>query len=71
MTGIYLRCDTCGATLGGEEVERQKERGLSYGEWPKLQDAARQRGWTGPLTRESNEDRCPLCSTTSPQEKAG
>lgn len=66
MTGIYLRCDKCGATLGGEEVDRSSSRGLSYGEAHKLQEEARRRGWTGPLTWDSNQDRCPKCS--GPQE---
>jgi hypothetical protein len=61
MTGIYLKCDKCGKTLGGEEVTT-KERGLHWGEWQTLKAAASQLGWTGPLTIESNEDRCPECS---------
>lgn len=61
MTGIYLKCDKCGATLGGEEVTTATN-GLHWSHWPQLQAAARERGWTGPLTRESDSDRCPECS---------
>lgn len=61
MTGIYLRCDKCGATLGGEQVTRH-ERGLHWSETSTLADEARRLGWTGALTRESNSDLCPACS---------
>lgn len=61
MTGIYLKCDKCGKTLGGEDVTTA-ERGLHWSQWPQLQEAARKLGWTGPLTRESNTDKCPECS---------
>ena len=65
MTGVYLRCDKCRATLGVEQVITSRElpiRPMST-DVRELIDAARQRGWTGPLARESNdEDRCPACS---------
>jgi hypothetical protein len=59
MSGIYLRCDKCGATLSGEDVV---PGGLHWSQCPKLQEAARERGWTGPLTRESDSDLCPECT---------
>lgn len=61
MTGIYLRCDACGATLGGEQVSSARN-GLHWSHSPALVKAARELGWTGPLSRESNDDRCPRCS---------
>lgn len=61
MTGIYLRCDKCGATLGGEEVT-DASNGLHWSQYSVLLDAARKLGWTGPLTRQSNSDMCPECS---------
>jgi hypothetical protein len=58
MYGIYLRCDNCNATLGGETFDPPLDR------WDeqKLRDEARRQGWTGLLTRESAHDRCPACS---------
>lgn len=61
MTGIYLRCDECGATLGGEEVTTA-EQGLRWSQWRALQKAARELGWTGPLDWSSESDKCPTCS---------
>ena len=61
MTGIYLKCDKCGATLGGEEVTSD-QKGLHWSHFKRLQKAARDLGWTGPLDRESNSDLCPECS---------
>jgi hypothetical protein len=58
MYGIYLKCDSCGATLGGEIFDPP----LTRWEDKKLQAKARELGWTGPLTRESDKDRCPSCS---------
>ena len=61
MTGIYLKCDKCGATLGGEEVTRDRN-GLHWSHFKRLQEAARLLGWTGALDRDSNSDLCPECS---------
>lgn len=69
MPGIYLRCDSCGATLSGHEVS-DKPRGLHWSEAEKLREAARALGWTGPLTRESNSDKCPACSARPVLERA-
>lgn len=62
MPGIYLKCDQCGKTLGGEEATN-RWHGLNWCGEHILQDYARSIGWTGPLTSESNSDRCPKCTT--------
>ena len=56
--GIYIRCDSCGKTIGGEECG---ENGLLWNQSHKLQQFAMSKGWTGDLTRESNNDKCPEC----------
>lgn len=61
MTGIYLRCDGCGATLGGEQVS-PRPQGLGWADEAALRARARELGWTGPLTRSSGTDLCPGCS---------
>lgn len=57
--GINLRCDCCGAKFianpdvgkgGGKEAEDELRR--------QAVDA----GWTGPMTRESDTDKCRACS---------
>lgn len=68
MTGIYLKCDSCGITLGGESVTKDAN-GLHWSRWKQLQDAARDLGWTGPLTRESGADKCPKCSISNARAK--
>lgn len=64
MTGIYLKCDECGNTFGGEEVEPKVNypMGLHWSQSCLLKEEARKEGWTGALTRESNSDKCPECS---------
>lgn len=68
MPGICLKCDSCGATLGGEQVST-KERGLHWGEAHILQSEARKLGWTGPLSRESRSDKCQKCSNIEESKK--
>jgi hypothetical protein len=69
MTGIYLKCDKCGATLGGEQVtDWSKPQGLHWSESPALAKAARERGWTGNLDR-NGPSYCPQC-TPVPQGDA-
>ncbi len=65
MSGIYLKCDSCGATLGGEQVTT-KERGLHWSEAHILKERALALGWTGDLDRDSTNDRCPECSKKPP-----
>lgn len=71
MTGIYLKCEACGATLGGEQVTANPNmRGVDWGNAPVLVDAARKLGWTGSMTSQSNDDRCPACSRATPSAGA-
>lgn len=64
MTAICLRCDQCGASYDGEKSDGRGVRrwGLHWSHEETLRKEARAIGWTGPLTRESNADRCPQCS---------
>lgn len=59
MTSIYIRCDSCGKTVGSEECS---ERGLRWSETDILKAFAISKGWTGNLSRESTNDKCPECS---------
>ena len=56
--GICLRCDQCGKTLGWHEVFDDLDRAWDVRGFT---DAARALGWTGPLDRKSETDRCPEC----------
>jgi hypothetical protein len=58
--GIYIRCDSCGKTIGGEECS---ENGLHWSQTSEMKAFARHKGWTGDLNRESSNDRCPECSS--------
>lgn len=62
MTGIYLKCDHCGATLGGEQVNAGV-RGLTWSQGRQLRDASRDLGWTGDELRDA--DVCPACSLSA------
>lgn len=47
MYGIYLKCEVCGATLGGEQVT-PAEQGiptLTHWQGRALREAAENRGW--------------------------
>lgn len=57
--GIYIRCDSCGKTIGGEECS---ENGLRWNQAIEMKAFAMSKGWTGDLSRESNNDKCPECS---------
>lgn len=57
--GIYIRCDSCGKTIGGEECS---ENGLCWNQTSEMKAFALSKGWTGDLSRESNNDKCPECS---------
>jgi hypothetical protein len=61
MTGIYVRCDQCGNTLGGEQVS-SAENGLHWSESSILKQEAIKLGWSGDLDRNSIDDKCPVCS---------
>jgi hypothetical protein len=60
MTGIYLECSRCGAKL--DRTERTPSGTYHWSQWPQLLDEARELGWTGALTRDSETDLCPACS---------
>lgn len=58
MTGIYLQCEECIATIGGEEVCSDK-LGLHRSLHETLRALAWKRGWT---TVDNKFDYCPTCS---------
>ena len=63
---LYVRCDTCGKTTGGEKYTEFGIPSLSGGRsFAKL---LRQDGWTGDLTRESDNDKCPECANQAATE---
>lgn len=73
--GFYLECDQCKATLGVESVPSMKHEHRPR-DWRKLQEYARELGWTGPLTfafnlpaAERGKDLCPSCSSNPSGEK--
>jgi hypothetical protein len=61
MTGIYLKCDNCGATIDGVEVTRDvpQQRPLLWSESHTLRMKAKELGWTEPFP---DQDLCPSCS---------
>lgn len=58
--GIYLVCDSCGRTLDAPIVNDR----ISSDE-NKLRSLAKELGWTGEMTRNSENDLCPLCAKYS------
>lgn len=69
--GIYLKCDGCGATLGGEQVTANPEPPLVTQQGGELRERAAERGWTtysAPAAEEQVSgisglnDRCPNCT---------
>lgn len=64
-TSICLHCDLCGATLnrtaGGNTYHWSREDSLREKAW--------ELGWTGPLTRQSDTDRCPECNAKAADRK--
>jgi len=63
MYGIYLECERCGATLGGENVtpKQQGIRTLNRFEGAELRALAADRGWTH---EPPDADFCADCSKT-------
>lgn len=55
--GVYLKCDSCGATLDAP-IENDR---ISANEH-KLKQLAKSLGWTGNLDRQSTNDLCRECS---------
>jgi hypothetical protein len=45
MTGIYIQCEQCDATLGGEQVTERGTPTLSRSECARLREEAAKRGW--------------------------
>lgn len=60
--GIYVRCDTCGATLDGARINVGTEAERIGADDAELAARARSLGWTGPLSRGRDGDACPECS---------
>lgn len=68
MYGIYLECDQCGKTIGGEDVtpKMQGIPTLTRGQGRELRALAADRGWTHIAPE---KDLCPDCSK-APNAKA-
>jgi uncharacterized Zn finger protein len=60
MTGVYLKCDFCGETLGVEKVVKDKNPHWTHTHL--LQKQACLLGWVGKLDRASSTDKCPECA---------
>lgn len=63
---VCVKCDTCGEEFRGEpfdnvaKVYRPHGHGVFGGD--SLREEARSLGWTGDMTRQSENDKCPKCS---------
>lgn len=55
---ICISCDTCGASFNGH---KHHPRGI-FGDETLLRKEAREAGWTGSMTRASDDDKCPACA---------
>lgn len=62
MTGIHIKCEKCGKTLGGEEVTPRQQgiRTLVRGDGYKLRELAAPLGW---VHTPPNDDLCPGCAS--------
>lgn len=60
MGTLYVRCDTCGKTVGSEKYAEFGISSISGGN--SFANLLRKDGWTGNLSRESDNDKCPECS---------
>jgi hypothetical protein len=65
VTGVYIRCDGCGATIDGVEVTRPDPPLSKFG-GPTLIAMAAERGWTRrPESKRwarDDKDWCPDCT---------
>ena len=63
MYGIYLKCEHCGATIGGEDVTPKQQGIPTLGrfEGAALRTLAAEHGWTHEA---QDVDYCPPCSKT-------
>ena len=50
--GYTVKCDKCGVKFVGERRALGEEH---------TRRLARKAGWTGPMTRDTDKDRCPEC----------
>lgn len=62
MYGIYLKCEGCGATIGGEDVtpKQQSIPTLTRFEGVRLRELAALRGWVS--VADADKDYCPVCA---------
>jgi hypothetical protein len=68
MYGIYLKCERCQATIGGEHVTpaQQGIPTLQRGEGRKLREEAAKRGWR---FVPPDSDYCPACGQAEAHEQ--
>lgn len=63
---VSLRCDECGATYNGGNGSTKPGPVMLTGyratQVELLRTDAKTLGWTGPMSRESTTDKCPVCS---------
>ena len=63
---VCIKCDSCGDSFHGESFDKvaqiYRPRGHGIFGANTLRAEALANGWTGPMTRESNSDKCPKCS---------
>lgn len=69
MHGIYLKCECCPATIGGEQVTQNPEPPLNRHQGVELRKRAKERGWiqcTLPMGKLQHHgdpgDLCPECA---------
>jgi hypothetical protein len=60
MYGIYLKCEQCGATIGGEQVTQNPEPPLGRFKGVELRARAAALGWK---FVPPDSDYCPTCSS--------
>lgn len=76
MTGIYLKCEDCPTTIGGEEVTANGESAPNRSGSVLLRKRAAERGWTSAIATvpgrriEQTFDWCPICSIRRRAENA-
>jgi hypothetical protein len=68
MTGICVQCDKCGDSFFGTQ---RQFNGYHWSQETALREHARSLGWTGDMTHESTNDRCPKCAKEPAAAGAG
>lgn len=76
MYGSYLKCETCPATIGGEEVTPRQQGipTLRHGDSATLRRLAGERGWTTQKLggyHYNDNDWCPACSAKRKEQGQG